>query len=89
MSSQFISSAWRDIALTRWKKANHKNLATKRTRAPPTIHIILRSAPHRQAAFSHMKACAKETFTSAVRKRKSVAAGGPGAQSHFSNAAFS
>jgi len=36
-----------------------------------------------------MKACAKETFTSAVRQRKASTAGGPGAQSHFSNAAFS
>ncbi|MDN2712398.1 hypothetical protein O0880_23520 [Janthinobacterium sp. SUN118] len=36
-----------------------------------------------------MKACAKETFTSAVRQRKSLAARGPGAQSHFNNAAFS
>jgi hypothetical protein len=36
-----------------------------------------------------MKACAKETFTSAVRKRKCLAAGGPDAQSHFNNAAFS
>jgi hypothetical protein len=26
-----------------------------------------------------MKACAKETFTSAVRRRKSLVAGGPGA----------
>jgi hypothetical protein len=36
-----------------------------------------------------MKACAKETFTSAVRGRKSGAARGTGVQSHFSNAAYS
>lgn len=36
-----------------------------------------------------MKACAKETFTSAVRQRKSSATHGPGTQSHFNNAAFS
>lgn len=36
-----------------------------------------------------MKACAKETFTSAVRQRKASTARGPGAQSHFNNAAFS
>jgi hypothetical protein len=35
-----------------------------------------------------MKACVKETFTSAVRQRKSGAARAPDTQSHFSNAAF-
>jgi len=36
-----------------------------------------------------MKACAKETFTSTVQQRKSTTVRGPGAQSHFNNAAFS